>query len=575
MKKFVLLAFLYIGSRIVCAQIEVIEIDTLTHVPKKALPFDRPFVLQLYVPGDVVAVTYLKQYDRENFAATVKQGIKKGGGTFDKFNRLPENDIENKKIGNKDIALLHFNFPNLLKPNQNYIFIISYGKVNTNINSFFRKFYDYAKADTIRDQLNADKFLNEAKKYHTDFKIEYKKIFNDVDYLVPSDTYFNALANINSFKTAIKAPQGNNKSLYDLYSTYDSDLAVIKSLVASNTTALASPWNSFIKNLSILKEDIGRTDIQPGNKTFDYHARDSYKVLNVLLDVSFYKLEDILKGSIALGCLNCEKIGNDIDSKTEKRVTNMNTTITLLSEIRRSLNILNTIKIPERTTTITALNTLIDSLVVVHNSYKGLVKNETAIQEAILIRNFAGFRYYTSIILNGASHILNLETRSKNVITPDFGMAFPNLIQKNTSYGLLPYLGFHINFSPIDRDAVYRSYKKSLAQQLSLSVGVSMVSIKDSTTQIRKLNFFEKGSLLTGIGYRLSEIIRIVGGYQWYFEVPVSNVAVEKKFKGYPYLGVSVDLSIKSLLNGLGDILPGIGKTRETIAPVTTKAIEP
>lgn len=580
MKKLLLISILALLSQWAFAQIEVIEIDTLTNTPNKPLPFDKPFVLKMYVADDVISLTYLKQYGRRTLAETIVDRIKDDAvnkanqfenangrrptpleiqGIFNDFYRIPDENIINKKIGEKKVAFISFTYPFLLKPNTTYFFIINHGSLDNDINTFFKKFYLYTKNNIASDFIDAQTAF-------ADFKKSHVKIFGDISFLVPSDNHFNTPANVANFQVAIRNRGTYTKSLFELFDDYYTNLTAANGLLTGADLALN--WNTLKTALGNLRDDVVLTDTKQNNKTFEFLARDTYKVINAMVDANYFDITELRKGQIALNCLSCDKINASIDVKTNKRISNLATTIALLNDIRRSVGILSPSTPSDKANALTELTKIVNDMLALNSSYNTLLKSENAVKEAILTRNFGGFRFYGSTVLNGGSHILNLETRSKNLITPDFGMAFPNIVRQNTNYGLLPYVGFHINFAPIDRDAIFSKYKKSVAQRFSLSIGYSLVSIKDSTAKGQKFNFFEKSSFLTGIGFRLGNLVRVLGGYQWYFEAPASTVALEKKLKGYPFLGLSIDLSVKSLLNGLGDILPGISKTRETIKPV-------
>jgi hypothetical protein len=115
----------------------------------------------------------------------------------------------------------------------------------------------------------------------------------------------------------------------------------------------------------------------------------------------------------------------------------------------------------------------------------------------------------------------------------------------------MPYLGFHINFRPINKNLNFWSYRhNNVGQFLSAFVGWTMVKVgKDN----QRLDFFEKSSLLTGLGIRVGNAVRIVGGKMWYFNIEGSQKRV---FTNMSFIGVSLDFELEKLFNGFKDLVP-------------------
>jgi hypothetical protein len=311
------------------------------------------------------------------------------------------------------------------------------------------------------------------------------------------------------------------------------------------------------------------------NKQFkDYITAKDFKLNADISDLSLLKnrgkISELLTGTVSLSCIFCEKVNvqNESSKDINKRQQNISQTIASLNEINRALTMIRLKPLPTSInvdTVITRNINLINLLLQSSTDLKDISKARTAIEKKALDTTFVhGKRFLTANIFTGNTY-LNFETRNKAMITPDFGFATSALSKqgKNLEYGIIPYIGFHINFMAVDKDIEFKSYKKDWKQRVSFMAGWSMVSLKNSDSTYR--NFFEKSSLLTGFGYRLSNAFRITAGTQWLFKSSFdSNNKEKRKMLGVPYIGLSIDFNVKQYLNGFLDILSGISKTKSS-----------
>ena len=150
----------------------------------------------------------------------------------------------------------------------------------------------------------------------------------------------------------------------------------------------------------------------------------------------------------------------------------------------------------------------------------------------------------------GSTSILDLKSDTKFRIVPDFGFVLPLTAGRS---GILqdftPYFGFNINFRSMDKNIKLRQIRyKSLRHYLSFSAGLTLRSLKIDN---KRDDFFDKSSLLTGIGVRLSNYLRLTGGVVW-FKVPDPNIATGHTLvKVSPFLGVSIDVDLLELFGGI------------------------
>lgn len=274
---------------------------------------------------------------------------------------------------------------------------------------------------------------------------------------------------------------------------------------------------------------------------------------------------DLLSGSFSLGSIFADRvsIGSVAQKDYNKRTANIDSSISILNNLRRSLFLVKPLhpgsNVPAA---IANVDKLISELFSAKKNIVAQAKKRKEIEALILKTQFSGYYFTLSSIASGNSY-LNFETRNKVLLTPDFGIVTSAITKKGKEleYGLIPYLGFHINFMPVDKDLSFRSYKKNWKQYFSFMVGWSLVNMNQSDSVYK--NFFEKSSLLTGFGYRLGNVARISAGTQWLFKTGTnSNNQPFRKLHFFPYVGLSFDLNVKQYLNGFVDLLRGIGKTK-------------
>jgi hypothetical protein len=147
---------------------------------------------------------------------------------------------------------------------------------------------------------------------------------------------------------------------------------------------------------------------------------------------------------------------------------------------------------------------------------------------------------------------LNFDTRTAFSITPDFGYVYYGY--QNEFQGLAPYLGAQIEFRYFDKDIPFRLIaNKTWLHYLSFTTGITLTSVGKAG---KRDDFFSGKSLLTGLGFRLSNAIRITaGGILFYKEDP--DPAIDnKKLNMTPFVGISIDLRLKSIMGDLTDLIP-------------------
>ena len=160
----------------------------------------------------------------------------------------------------------------------------------------------------------------------------------------------------------------------------------------------------------------------------------------------------------------------------------------------------------------------------------------------------------STISLN--TYVSGLTTRSAYVIIPDFGAMEYFCNPNPKDWGVMPYLGFEINFRPMDKNIPFRIYphvKPFSIHHWSFNAGILAQSIAISN---QRADFFTKNSIFLGFGYRLGSGVRLTAGTMLFrkydtnpFTTTPPTIAIA------PYFGVSLDLDLKALFNGFSNLL--------------------
>ena len=136
-----------------------------------------------------------------------------------------------------------------------------------------------------------------------------------------------------------------------------------------------------------------------------------------------------------------------------------------------------------------------------------------------------------------------------NYVSVDAGVAVALGTGSEEVQGLvLPYLGFNIYFTPVDRKVPFEQQAGSeFLQRFSVTLGTALY---DPELQGRKVEaLLGKTHPLVGLGLRLSQYTRCNGGVVLY-QVEDPNPAIYKKhFFAAPYLALSLDLDVYRLLS--------------------------
>lgn len=550
------------------AQRDFIEIDTSTGVANKTLPYDKPFTLRMLIDADAVKNVYIiPKIKYLPLDGSIEKLIDRSPvGRGYKPLKLPPQYFYTKKINDKNYLYITFADTFLLKPSCEYFLIIDYKKLGASINSFFNNYYHYRHESNLAKR---KEFYNMAKADLITYNNELELIYGKKLYFgtFPSAS-FNEMDSINTGFDA------------DYIKNVDSAIAKYYLLANNNSATINSSDSALSKmnfNFDSLSFKILIKDTTINDDVIHFlNGKDEY--YNSLASDFTYiqskrRFSDILSGTIPLSCIGCTK--TDITSieikDLQARITNIDSSIAAIDRLRKTFFLLRPLNssMSNINTLITNLDSLKQFLSDAKSQIKSIVLQRKKIESITIDSSFAGSYFNLSAITQGNS-LLTFATRNKGLLTPDFGVvtSAPFKSGKKFSYGIVPYLGFNINIMPVDKDLTFSTYKKDWKQHLSIMVGWSLVSMEQDSTY---KNFFTNSSLLLGMGYRFNNVLRISAGTELLFKTGKDNSNnPTKKIAAIPYIGLSLDLDIKSYLNGFVDLLSGIGKTKPDIVTSTS-----
>jgi hypothetical protein len=136
-------------------------------------------------------------------------------------------------------------------------------------------------------------------------------------------------------------------------------------------------------------------------------------------------------------------------------------------------------------------------------------------------------------------------TRTSSYVCADLGIALMPGIDK-----VAPYVGTNIYFRPINTNAHLKwSDEGQFGKRVSLVIGVSVASI--ARANVRSDLFGNTFNIMTGLGVRLNDWIRISGGALWYSKLDPNPLNTNQQIARTGFVSISFDLRIKTALNNL------------------------
>jgi hypothetical protein len=150
------------------------------------------------------------------------------------------------------------------------------------------------------------------------------------------------------------------------------------------------------------------------------------------------------------------------------------------------------------------------------------------------------------------TYIYNFQARNEMAITPVFGYAFYGF-QKGFS-GFTPYLGFQVNFQGMNRNDPFNQIKrKTIWQRTCFTTAWTLTSVQEVN---KRDDLFDKSSLITALGYKLSHVMMLNAGVLWFKKENPNVLITDKSVAATPVLSLSLNLEIEKLLNGFTKLIP-------------------
>ncbi|MCG2616774.1 hypothetical protein LZZ85_20915 [Terrimonas sp. NA20] len=213
----------------------------------------------------------------------------------------------------------------------------------------------------------------------------------------------------------------------------------------------------------------------------------------------------------------------------------------LRSQITAAKNVFNST--PAATTLKTAMEALMKHL-------DGVIANKeqilTVMVEKILVEHISKGRVQSNTFPK------QFLKQAGEFIRSDLGLAYVWGIGR-----VNPYVGAQISLAPLNDSIPLRQYKglgPILRSRISFLIGISVDGIaKDS---VRK-GLIGNQALILGSGFKLWQWLKINSGFYLYYSQPKNPLhdANRYSFKGTPFLSISIDVRVQSLLNGIGNAI--------------------
>ncbi|NLR77365.1 hypothetical protein [Chitinophaga eiseniae] len=205
-----------------------------------------------------------------------------------------------------------------------------------------------------------------------------------------------------------------------------------------------------------------------------------------------------------------------------------------------------------------------DSSLSVSGTYGLIAKN---LKAAIESRDAAN-RYLTysliasSIKLQGVlacTYPEEFVKQASQFIASDLGLAYVWGIGR-----VNPYIGVQVALSPLD-DSIplreYRGFGPIVRSRLSFLIGISVDAVaKDSVRR----GLIGGQALILGTGIKLWPWLKVNSGFYLYYREPINPTTAKDnlRFHGSPFVSLSIDVRVQSLLNGVGS---AIFRTRQNM----------
>lgn len=157
--------------------------------------------------------------------------------------------------------------------------------------------------------------------------------------------------------------------------------------------------------------------------------------------------------------------------------------------------------------------------------------------------------------IDASTFTYNFDTRTGFLIKPDFGFLYYHSLSSKSSFqGFAPYLGFHINFRPLDTDIPFGTIRnEGVWGHLSFNAGALLGSFAE---QGLRDGLIGNTAVFTGLGWAFTEWLRLTSGAVWYRKEEASPLKNHKTTAAVPYISLSFDLRLRGIYEAFVNIFP-------------------
>ncbi|MET1259416.1 hypothetical protein ABV409_08740 [Flagellimonas sp. DF-77] len=590
---------------------QVVEVDGITGLIDKELPFDRSFYLKIKVKKEIEFIDVLitrdfkKMRGVQNLEKELKQFRKRRKQIeFEKLLRLKTTTEEIKD--DKEYKYLSALCPPL-PPNLKYEIILSrrYSSeetkellklmevISNNVDPKFRKWIKYEKEFGLNPNYS---------KMEDELKTIYSKIQKSYDSTIVDFSENNTGVNryLEFYQRIVNMEALDCSSLQGSKKTDCEEFNEV--LMKSGTLKIAQQYLVFLKSICTLNDDkntgteLSCPNFFPYNLSTYVAISDKYYSSLVSINQDYAA---ILENLIDKRCLNLTaKLIRDYQSEKGHSESFVNTIKTLSNlKILENDDLLQILKGKGKINGELTQELIEDSdFVALGNNTSENIKTFKTLIEDVKILSIIHPEQeidLNAIVVESKKVISNLTEQSKAInkgvqklkklnshivdenifgntgfekisseaskwILPDAGLLFAFSKEANV---LRPFLGVNINFGPVDKDVKSRFMPRGkennipntnrtlrfLRQHTSLMLGVSVGSIKIEDS---REDLFGSINIVTGLGFRVNRAIRLSGGTLWYNQINPNPLLSDKKTKALGFLSISFDIEFKNATQG-------------------------
>lgn len=541
------------GFQLCHSQNEVATIDSLTGFTNKDYPFDKAFPVRFF-PRNKPKIRSVSLFELDKngclkpYTCIICPKRKRPKNWDDGLLEGEFASYEITFIQSQNLAQIDFNLPPL-KPNTSYLITISSIQKVSEI-------YEVLDALTTdpsdRNQKAAVLYDNIARKY--------KYIYNNACACCKKPIEFE----IATFPQFLEWYRNNGiKVLVDSFYHYKAELKLKQneSLMFKTPEINLDPFkDTFFKELFLASENCITCKDTLWRQQI---IMDPGKMVSLII-VNLQKLsgEDVSQGWIDIeGAMNYRRNPNTSHVKRQENLLKTINALKQLAGLTEYYRYTKSVQDSDATAFLemlaSAITNLQDNLVVLklYNEQMEGLNSGLSKQKNKLDDLFNAYDGFTTPIsnLNPNTYTYNFETRSGFALKADFGFLYYGNPWSNKSFhGFSPFVGFHVNFRPLNTDIPYPMIpNKGILGHLSFNAGVILVSLEQDQ---KRAGLMGKTSIFTGFGWAFGHSVRLISGAIWFRKEDINPLIDNKTTAATPYIGLSIDLRLKDIYNSFKKI---------------------